>query len=135
MNFDEIVARLIRRSVEQADIRSHERVLLRRYDVSQAQRIAAQLLQNTNTTAVVGLPGDDGSLAEVHLPVARWTTGSRAFELLPFVVTPTPHASEPAWVGSQGYASRLRTSFHLLAPSNAARVLVLFDQSPVETEQ
>jgi hypothetical protein len=56
-------------------------------------------------------------------------------EVIPFVVTETPAVDDPVWVGSRGFASRLRTSFPILAAGGATRVLILFDSRPVETQQ
>ena len=134
MTYDQIVARLIRYSIEKVAIPTHERVLLGRYEVSYARAIVEELLLDDGTTVQVGLPEDDGSTSSAELPAVRWGNGGH-LEILPFVVTDGPRPGDPLWLGSQGFASRLRTSFHLKADADVVRVLLIFDTRPVETEQ
>src|SRR5262245_56456616 len=134
MTYDLIVAALIRRALDTTRIQSHERVLFRQYNQQQASAVVARLLDGA-VSVVVGLPEDDGTISQLNTPSARWSSDSRLFEALPFVVTDDPKPGDPPWLGSQGFASRLRTSFYLSAPPDVTRVLLLFDNRPVETEQ
>ena len=134
MNYDEIVAGLIQQSLVAISVSSHERIVLSRYTTDQARPIVERLLSGA-TQATVGLTEDNGTITEVELPAARWSPEHKTIEVVPFVVAENPVAGDPAWVGSQGFASRLRTSFHQSVDPCVIRVLVLFDARPVETEQ
>src|SRR5581483_6444831 len=134
IQYDEIVSRLIRQSVETTSIATHERVLFKRYTIEQSRRIVERLLVESYF-ARVELPEDDGSTRHIALPAARWSASTQQVEILPFVVSSSVREEDPPWLVSQAFASRLRTAFHLSPDPPVTRMLLLFDERPVETEQ
>lgn len=129
----EVIARVISCGLRAASLCSHERVLLR-IDAPTAKGIVEKLLAITPpTTLTISVPADNAGAAEAHSLEA---IDLGALHVIPFVVDPEiqPGGDPRAWVGSQGFASRLRDYFTDGAGEHP-RVLLLFDAAPVETEE
>jgi Holliday junction DNA helicase RuvB len=135
MTYDEIIASLIVRTVENVLPRTHERVLIEGYTSVEAQAIAARLLAKAATTTVV-FQEDDGTVSSQSLQCKGLSVGSLNYELVPFVVTgERAEGGSDSWVGSRGFASRIRDNFSYGVSAGTVRLLLLFDNAPVETER
>jgi Holliday junction DNA helicase RuvB len=135
MTFAEIMADVIRTTLAGSSITTAERILFRNYDEDVARRIVSHLLSGPPLTARVNVPEDAGVHSVLELPASTLSAGAVTLEIIPFVVVKQPCGSDPRWCGSQGFASRLRTAFASHDAPGISRILILFDESPVETEQ
>jgi Holliday junction DNA helicase RuvB len=134
MTYDEIITALILKTVEDIRPGTHERVLIDRYRAEQAKLIALRLLGDTDTTRVI-FQEDDGTASSQSIPCRKISVGGMQYELIPFVVVGDRASGSEGWLGSRGFASRMRDNFSAGVESGIARILLLFDDAPVETER
>ena len=134
MRYASVVAGMIRHAVIVNEPATHDRVLIETFPPKQASEVVRCLL-GTSARTTVGMRDESGVTSDVQTPCLRMTVGSRRYEILPFVVLPTTLQNDAAWSGSRGYASRLRDNFSVGADEGTVRILILFDQTPLETQR
>lgn len=135
MTFAEIMADVIRTTLVQSSIATAERLLFRNYNEVTSRGIVARLLAGGTHTAKVFAPEETGVNSAIEVPAILVPSTSGTLEVIPFVVVDQILGGAPAWCGSQGFASRLRTAFASHSTVGVSRILLLFDERPVETEQ
>lgn len=79
----------------------------------------------------VDIPTGSKEGKEHKYPVASFRTRAHHHAIIPYLVTPHPQAASGTNEGSAGFAATLRTQF--LTGNHLDRILVIFDQRPVET--
>lgn len=133
MKYDEVLSGLILLAVRNSRVRSHDRVVLTRYTPAQAEKIVSQLLIGGVTTCV-RIYRDNGEPFTLDMPAVNIETADTTVELIPYVVTPHRDPGSPLWFGSQSFAGKLRSCFTKGVSAGVTRLLLVFDEHPVETE-